>query len=37
MREMVEKIKTDVDRLHLVSKLKKSFRFILLKLDFLQF
>ena len=31
---MVEKIKMDVDRLLLVSKLKKGFRYILLKLDF---
>ena len=31
---MVEKIKTDVDRLLLILILKKNFRYILLKLNF---
>ena len=35
--EKVQKIKMDVNRLLLVSKFKKSFRYILLKLGFFQF
>ena len=31
---MIEKIESDVDKLLLVSKFKKSFRYILLKLNF---
>ena len=35
--EMLEKIKTDVDRLLLVLTIKKKFRYILLKLNFFEF